>query len=215
MKLTATLALIAIFGATTLPFTASAQSRNSGNKSTDQYRSDSKNALGQRGDSRFNQNQHRDSDRNGSRSNQNQRWNNDRRDDRSHQDHRWDNDRDRRDNDRSRWDSDRNRWDNDRDWRNDNDRRQQTKNEWRNIAIGAGALGILGLLQGDNTLFFGGMAGSLYSLNRYEQDRKSQNKFDRTRSEYFSRDHFYREGKRYDRRVVTKNGQRYYQFYRG
>lgn len=116
-----------------------------------------------------------------------------------------DRDRDRqyrRDHDRQNW--------RDRDY----DRRQQTKNEWRNIAIGAGGLGILGLLNHDNTLTFGGLAGSLYSLNRYEQDRRSQNTQYRTRAEYFSRPYFYRNGQRFDRRIVNRNGQRYYQFYR-
>jgi hypothetical protein len=94
------------------------------------------------------------------------------------------------------------------------DRRQDTKNEWRNLAIGAGALGILGLLKKDNTLTFGGALGALYSLNRYEQDRRSQNAADRARSRFFDNDHFIRDGVRYDRRTVTRNGQRYYQFER-
>lgn len=94
------------------------------------------------------------------------------------------------------------------------DRRQSKKNEWRNIAIGSGALGILGLLKKDNTLFFAGTAGALYSLHRYEQDRKSQSKLNRTRANYFSKSYFYRDGKRYERRLVTKNGQKYYRFVR-
>ena len=35
--------------------------------------------------------------------------------------------------------------------RSEHDRRQQTKNEWRNIAIGSGALAILGLINKDRT----------------------------------------------------------------
>lgn len=93
-------------------------------------------------------------------------------------------------------------------------RRQQTKNEWRNIAIGAGAVAIYGLLKKDNRLVFAGAAGALYSLYRYEQDRKSQSQIDRLRAEYFSRPYLYRDGVRYDRRLVTKNGQKYYQFVR-
>ena len=92
------------------------------------------------------------------------------------------------------------------------DRRQDKKNEWRNIAIAAGALGVLGLLKKDNTLFFAGTAGALYSAWRYEQDRKSQNKLNRARASYFSRSHFYRDGNRYNRRTVKKNGKTYYQF---
>ena len=92
--------------------------------------------------------------------------------------------------------------------------RQETKNEWRNIAVGAGAVGVLGLLQHDKTLAFIGGAGALYSLNRYEQDRRSENRADRLRSQYFSRPYFYRDGVRYDRRVVNRDGSRYYRFER-
>lgn len=94
------------------------------------------------------------------------------------------------------------------------DRRQDKKNEWRNIAIAAGALGVLGLLKKDNTLFFAGTAGALYSAYRYEQDRKSQSRLNRARASYFSRTHFYRDGVRYNRRTVTRNGKKYYQFVR-
>jgi hypothetical protein len=94
------------------------------------------------------------------------------------------------------------------------DRRQSKKNEWRNIAIGAGALGVLGLLRKDNTLFFAGTAGALYSAYRYEQDRKSQSKLSRARAAYFSQPYFYRDGKRYERRTVTKNGKKFYRFVR-
>jgi hypothetical protein len=93
-------------------------------------------------------------------------------------------------------------------------RRQKTKNEWRNLSIGAGALGLYGLLKGDKTLMFGGAAGALYSLHRYEQDRKSQSKTDRARAAAFDRASFTRDGKRYVRKTVTKNGKKYYQFVR-
>lgn len=96
--------------------------------------------------------------------------------------------------------------------KSESDRRQQTKNEWRNIAIGSGALAILGLLKDDSTLTFAGSAGALYSAYRYEQDRKSQNSLNRTRAVYFSKPCFYRNGVRYDRRTVQKNGKKYYQF---
>ncbi|MGV3618865.1 MAG: hypothetical protein ACO1SV_26365 [Fimbriimonas sp.] len=133
------------------------------------------------------------------------------------QNHRNDDRYDNRRNDSRRNDNRYNDRRNDNRWNSSSreaDRRQDTKNEWRNIAIGSGALGLLGLLTKDNTLTFGGAAGALYSLTRYEQDRKSQNRYDRTRSSYFDRDHFYRDGVRFDRRTVTKNGQRYYQFFR-
>lgn len=92
--------------------------------------------------------------------------------------------------------------------------RQNKKNEWRNIAIGAGALGVIGLLRNDSRLFFAGAAGSLYSAYRYEQDRKSQNKLDRARASYFARKSFTRDGHRYERRTVRKNGKTYYRFVR-
>lgn len=91
-------------------------------------------------------------------------------------------------------------------------RRQDKKNEWRNIAIASGAVGILGLLKKDSTLTFAGGAGALYSLWRYEQDRKSQSKLAQTRAAYFSKPYFVRDGVRYNRRVTTKNGKKYYQF---
>lgn len=93
-------------------------------------------------------------------------------------------------------------------------RRQQTKNEWRNIAILSGAVAALGLLEKDNRLVFAGAAGALYSLDRYEKDRKSQSKIDRARASYFSKGSFYRNGKHYTRRTVKKNGKTYYQFVR-
>lgn len=93
-------------------------------------------------------------------------------------------------------------------------RRQDKKNEWRNIAYLAGGLGVLGLLKNDKTLFFAGTAGALYSAHRYEQDRKSQNKLQRTRAAYFSRSHFYRDGKKYIRKTTWKNGKKHYYFAR-
>lgn len=93
-------------------------------------------------------------------------------------------------------------------------RRQDKKNEWRNIATGAGVLGVVGLLKGDRTLFFAGAGGALYSAWRYEQDRKSQSKLSRARAQYFAKPYFYRDGKRYNRKVVWKKGHKYYQFVR-
>lgn len=94
------------------------------------------------------------------------------------------------------------------------DRRQQTKNEWRNIAIGSGALSVIGLLNNDKTLVFAGAAGALYSVSRYEQDRKSQSKLQRLRAQIFSKPYFYRNGKKYVRRTKWQNGKRYFYFAR-
>jgi Ni/Co efflux regulator RcnB len=92
--------------------------------------------------------------------------------------------------------------------------RQKTKNDWRNLSIGSAAVGLYGLLKHDNTLMFLGAAGALYSVNRYEQDRKSQNKAKRARAEMFQRKSFTRDGHRYVRQTVRKNGKTYYQFVR-
>ncbi len=141
---------------------------------------------------------------------ENDRYNDDRRyDDRRYDDNRYD---DRRYDDR-RYDDNRNndyRW-NDNRW-NENQRREQTKNEWKNIGIGSGIVAILGLLGNDSSVTFAGAAGALYSAYRYEQDRKSQNRTDRARYDLFSQDHFVRDGRRYDRKTVYQNGQKYYQF---
>jgi hypothetical protein len=100
------------------------------------------------------------------------------------------------------------------DWDRESKHRQQKKNEWRNIGIGTAGLGLFGLIKGDKTLMFAGAAGALYSANRYEQDRKSQSKTDRARASYFSKDHFYRNGHRYNRKTVWSHGKKHYQFVR-
>ncbi len=92
--------------------------------------------------------------------------------------------------------------------------RQNTKNQWRNIGIGSGALGLYGLLKHDNALTIAGLGGSAYSFSRYEHDRRSQSKIDRARAAKYSSSHIYQNGHRYNRRVVNRNGQRYYQYVR-
>jgi hypothetical protein len=101
-----------------------------------------------------------------------------------------------------------------RDHRDKDDNRQKTKNDWRNLATAAGGVAALGILKKDKTLTFAGAAGALYSLSRYEQDRKSQSKEDRARANIFSQPYFYRDGKRYDRQTVTQHGEKYYKFVR-
>lgn len=92
--------------------------------------------------------------------------------------------------------------------------RQKTKNDWRNAAIGSGAAAALGLLTHNGTVAALGAAGSLYSLSRYEHDRKSQSKIDRARADRYGRSSYYDHGHRYVRRTVTRNGQRYYTYVR-
>ena len=55
--------------------------------------------------------------------------------------------------------------------------RQQTKNQWRNLAIGSAALGAYGLLRHNSTIALLGAAGAGYSALRYEHDRKSQRRY--------------------------------------
>ena len=124
-------------------------------------------------------------------------------------------DRDRRDNDRH--DNDRNRHDWDRDRRVTNrydDHRQTSKNNWRNLGVLGGAVGVAGLLTGNRTVAALGLGGGLYSAYRYEQDRKSQNRDDRGRYELFRRTSFDHQGHHYVRRERTRDGQKYYYFQR-
>ena len=90
---------------------------------------------------------------------------------------------------------------------------QKTK-EWENLAIAGGLVTLLGLLKHDGTVTFIGAAGGLYSLYRYEQDRKSTDRRARARAAVFSKGSFTRNGVRYTRRTVRKNGRTYYQFVR-
>ena len=93
--------------------------------------------------------------------------------------------------------------------------RQKTKNQWRNIAIGSGAATAYGLLSHNNTVSILGAAGTLYSLNRYEHDRKSQSAIDHNRANFYGRSSYYQNGHRYVRKTVNRNGQRYYTYVRG
>lgn len=92
--------------------------------------------------------------------------------------------------------------------------RQKTKNEWRNIAIGSGALAILGLVEKNGTLTTVGTIGALYAASRYEHDRKSQSRLERSRAALYSNKHIKYKGHRYVRKTVTKRGKKYYQFVR-
>lgn len=93
-------------------------------------------------------------------------------------------------------------------------RRQKTKNEWRNLAYLSGGLAAFGLIKNDPTLSFVGAAGALYSVSRYEKDRKSQSKAARARASLFSNRYITRDGHRYYRRTMIANGKKYYQFER-
>lgn len=93
-------------------------------------------------------------------------------------------------------------------------RRQGKKNEWRNLAILGGAAGLVGLFTKNKTIAALGLGGGLYSLYRYEQDRKSQSKLAQQRAALFNRKSFTYNGKRYVRKTRVKDGKRYFQFVR-
>ena len=93
-------------------------------------------------------------------------------------------------------------------------RRQKTKGDWQKAAYAGGALAILGQFSKDKTLSYVGAAGALYSLYRYDQDSKSQDKLRRQRAAFFRQSHYYSHGHRYDRKLVVKNGHKYYKFVR-
>ncbi|HSI71944.1 MAG TPA: hypothetical protein VK934_02110 [Fimbriimonas sp.] len=91
-------------------------------------------------------------------------------------------------------------------------RRQQKKNEWRNLAYVGGLLAVLGLTNKNSTLTGIGVVGALYSVSRYEADRKSQSKLQRTRAQVFAQPSFVHNGVRYVRKTVWKSGKMYYTF---
>ena len=96
--------------------------------------------------------------------------------------------------------------------RQDAAHRQGTKNTWRNLGYLSAAAAIYGLLKHDKTITFAGVAGALYSANRYEHDRRSQNASDRARVALFDQGYLDRDGAHYLRHEVTRNGQHYYFF---
>lgn len=98
--------------------------------------------------------------------------------------------------------------------RSESQHRQQTKNEWRNIAIGSSILGLIGIVEKNGTMTTLGTIGALYAASRYEHDRKSQSRIDRSRASIYSKKYVTYKGKRYQRRTVVKNGKKYYQFVR-
>lgn len=75
--------------------------------------------------------------------------------------------------------------------------RNDTKNEWKSLAIGAGVLGVIGLLSDDSTLTSIGFGGAAYGAYRYEQDRRSQNRYGYYRYDSY-RNGSYRGYDRYD-----------------
>lgn len=79
---------------------------------------------------------------------------------------------------------------------------QKSKNQWRNIGIGAAAVGAYGLLKGDKALTAIGAAGAGYSAYRYEQDRHHQSQESSARRSYHRSTS--------SRKYYTYHGHRYY-----
>lgn len=73
---------------------------------------------------------------------------------------------------------------------------QKTKNQWRNIAIGAGAVTLYGLTKHNNTLSLLGALGTAYSLKQYEDARHRQSVNSRYRS-YYHRNYRYNRNARH------------------
>ncbi len=86
--------------------------------------------------------------------------------------------------------------------------RQNTKNGWRNTAIGSGAVGLYGLIKGDKAAAAVGLGGAAYSASRYEHDRRSQAGIDAARRNRGSGAYVTRNGRAYKRVVSYKNGVR-------
>jgi hypothetical protein len=138
-----------------------------------------------------------------------------------------DNDRVRdRDNDRRRensrdWDRDYDRYHNSRPYFQDSRYRGRTfiqvigdRHEWRDVALVAGFFGLIGALEHDDFLCFAGGAGAFYAMWRYEEDLQCDDPYRHARACYFNMPYFYRDGYRYERRLVFHNGERCYQFVR-
>ena len=61
-------------------------------------------------------------------------------------------------------------------------KQQKNKNDWRNLATIAAGASAFGFIKDDPTLGFVGALGALYSADRYEKERKSQDKTARART---------------------------------
>ncbi len=91
-------------------------------------------------------------------------------------------------------------------------KRQKSKADWQKTANIAGVIGILGQLNKDKTASYLGTGVALYSIYRMQEDTKSQKRTPRERAAFYNRDHYVKNGVRYDRKIVKKNGQKYYTF---
>jgi hypothetical protein len=91
----------------------------------------------------------------------------------------------------------------------DSSKTQKQKNDWRNLAIGAGVIAGHGLLNHNSTETLLGAAGAAYSAKRYEDARKQQSQQQNNRAYYHRNGNGeYTSG---NRKYYWYNGHRYYQ----
>jgi len=88
------------------------------------------------------------------------------------------------------------------------------RTDWNDIAVFCGFVGIMGYLEDDDFLYFAGTTGALYAMWRYDDDLACDDPYRHARACYFSLPFFYRDGVRFERRIVVRGGERYYQFCR-
>ena len=91
-------------------------------------------------------------------------------------------------------------------------RREKTKSDWQKAANAGAVIAILGQFNKDKTASYLGGATALYSVYRMEQDRKSSDKSKRALAAQYSKSSFVHKGVRYDRKMLKKNGKKYYTF---
>jgi len=71
---------------------------------------------------------------------------------------------------------------------------QNRKNDWRNLALGAGAVGVIGLLNHNDTEAILGGVGAAYAGSQYENYRQQQSRRNDWRRNYYRRDYGYYGG---------------------
>ncbi|HTQ10442.1 MAG TPA: hypothetical protein VMI31_10250, partial [Fimbriimonadaceae bacterium] len=89
-----------------------------------------------------------------------------------------------------------------------------SRTDWNDVAVFCGFVGLMGYLDHDDFLCFAGSAGALYALWRYDDDLACDDPYRHARACYFSMPFFYRDGVRFERHIVLRDGVRYYQFVR-
>jgi hypothetical protein len=89
----------------------------------------------------------------------------------------------------------------------DSAKTQKQKNDWRNLAIGAGVIAGHGAINHNTTETLIGAAGAAYSAKKYEDARKKQSQDNSYRARYHRTSGTYTTG---NRKYYTYNGSRYY-----